>query len=97
MPVHFSVPEDEYIEATMVAEKRRLLMRDLFDLPDLYAMDDAIANGTFEPEPGEPRPPALFNAPRVDYSLHRLRHLHGDGTRALPEFRTVHQLSILYR
>jgi AMP nucleosidase len=31
----------------MVAE-RRLLMRDLFDLPDLYAMDDGIANGTFE-------------------------------------------------
>jgi AMP nucleosidase len=73
MPVHFSLPEDEYIEATMVAE-RRLLMRDLFDLPDLYAMDDGIANGTFEPEPGEPRPLALFNAPRVDYSLHRLRH-----------------------
>ena len=73
MPVHFSLPEDEYIEATMVAE-RRLLMRDLFDLPDLYAMDDSIANGTFEPEPGEPRPLALFNAPRVDYSLHRLRH-----------------------
>ena len=55
MPVHFALPEDEYIEATMVAE-RRLLMRDLFDLPDLYAMDDGIANGTFEPEPGEPRP-----------------------------------------
>ena len=73
MPVHFSLPEDEYIEATMVAE-RRLLMRDLFDLPDLYAMDDGIANGTFEPEPGEPLPLALFNAPRVDYSLHRLRH-----------------------
>ena len=65
IPVHFSLPEDEYIEATMLAE-RRLLMRDLFDLPDLYAMDDGIANGTFEPEPGEPRPLALFTAPRVD-------------------------------
>jgi len=73
IPAHFSFPEDDYIEATMRAE-RQLLMRDLFDLPDLYAMDDGIANGTFEPEPGEPHPLALFTAPRVDYSLHRLRH-----------------------
>ena len=60
----------------MLAE-RRLLMRDRFDLPDLDAMDDGIANGTFEPEPGEPLPLALFTAPRVDYSLHRLRHYTG--------------------
>ena len=49
-------------------------MGDRFDLPDLYAMDDGIANGTFEPRSGELRPLALFTAPRVDYSLHRLRH-----------------------
>jgi len=73
IPVHFSLPDDEHIEATMLAE-RRLLMRDRFDLPDLNAMDDGIANGTFEPESGLPRPLALFTAPRVDYSLHRLRH-----------------------
>ena len=73
IPVHFALPEDDYIESTMGAE-RQLLMRDLFDLPDLHAMDDGIANGTFEPEPGAPRPLALFTAPRVDYSLHRLRH-----------------------
>jgi AMP nucleosidase len=76
IPVHFSLPDENYVEATML-EERRLLMRDRFDLPDLYAMDDDIANGTFEPEPGEPRPLALFNAPRVDYSLHRLRHYTG--------------------
>ena len=34
-------------------------------------------NGTFEPAPGEARPLALFTAPRVDYSLHRLRHYTG--------------------
>jgi AMP nucleosidase len=56
-------------------------MRDLFDLPDLAAMDDGISNGTFEPAPGEPFPLALFTAPRVDYSLHRLRHYTG----TLPE------------
>jgi len=52
-------------------------MRDLFDLPDLAAMDDGIANGTHEPAPGVAQPLALFTAPRVDYSLHRLRHYSG--------------------
>ncbi|HKK23782.1 MAG TPA: AMP nucleosidase, partial [Pseudohaliea sp.] len=37
-------------------------------------MDDRIVNGTYETPLGEPRPLALFTAPRVDYSLHRLRH-----------------------
>ena len=73
IPVHFSFADDDHIEASMSAA-RRLLLRDLFDLPDLGAMDDGIANGTFEARPGEPLPLALFTAPRVDYSLHRLRH-----------------------
>jgi AMP nucleosidase len=60
----------------MTAE-RRALMRDVFDLPDLGAMDDGIANGTFEAKPGEAQPLALFTAARVDYSLHRLRHYTG--------------------
>ncbi len=72
----FAFAGHDHIEASMSME-RRLLMRDLFDLPDLGAMDDGIANGTFEPRPGEPRPLALFTAPRVDYSLHRLRHYTG--------------------
>jgi AMP nucleosidase len=76
IPVHFSFAEHDHIEGSMNAE-RRLLMRDLFDLPDLAAMDDGIANGTHEPQPGEAHPLALFTAPRVDYSLHRLRHYSG--------------------
>ena len=76
IPVHFSFAEHDHIEGTLSPE-RRLLMRDLFDLPDLGAMDDGIANGTFEPAPGEARPLSLFTAPRVDYSLHRLRHYTG--------------------
>jgi AMP nucleosidase len=72
IPVHFSLPEDEYIEATMLAQ-RRLLMRDLFDLPDLYAMDDVSPTERSSPN-RLARPLALFTAPRVDYSLHRLRH-----------------------
>ena len=80
IPVHFSFAEHDHIEGTMAPE-RRVLMRDVFDLPDLAAMDDGIANGTHEPRPGEPHPLALFTAPRVDYSLHRLRHYTG----TLPE------------
>lgn len=76
IPVHFSFSEHDHVEGNLSAE-RRLLMRDAFDLPDLTAMDDGIANGTHEPRPGEAQPLALFTAPRVDYSLHRLRHYTG--------------------
>jgi AMP nucleosidase len=76
IPVHFSLAENDHLEGSMPPE-RRLLMRDRFDLPDLAAMDDGIANGTHEPAPGEAHPLALFTAPRVDYSLHRLRHYTG--------------------
>jgi AMP nucleosidase len=76
IPVHFSFAEHDHVEGSMDPE-RRLLMRDVFDLPDLTAMDDGIANGTYVPRPGEALPLALFTAPRVDYSLHRLRHYTG--------------------
>ena len=76
MPVHFSFAEHDHIEGSLSPEQR-LLLRDRFDLPDLSSMDDGIANGTFEPAPGDPHPLALFTAPRVDYSLHRLNHYTG--------------------
>ncbi|WP_151637863.1 AMP nucleosidase [Noviherbaspirillum aerium] len=76
IPVHFSFAENDHIEGSMTPE-RRLMMRDLFDLPDLAAMDDGIANGTYDPLPGEAKPLSLFTAPRVDYSLQRLRHYTG--------------------
>jgi AMP nucleosidase len=76
IPIHFSFAEHDHVEGSLSAE-RRALMRDVFDLPDLTAMDDGIANGTHQPRPGEPEPLALFTAPRVDYSLQRLRHYTG--------------------
>jgi AMP nucleosidase len=76
IPVHFSFAEHDHVEGNLSAE-RRMLMRDAFDLPDLAAMDDGIANGTYEPQAGESRPLALFTAARVDYSLQRLRHYTG--------------------
>jgi AMP nucleosidase len=85
IPIHFSFALHDHIEGTMSAE-RRLLMRDLFDLPDLAAMDDGIANGTQELRPGDPQPLALFTAPRVDYSLHRLRHYTGTAPEHFQNF-----------
>ena len=85
IPVHFSFAEHDHVEGQMDAS-RRMLMRDVFDLPDLAAMDDGIANGTYEPRPGDPQPLALFTAPRVDYSLHRLRHYTGTGPEHFQNF-----------
>lgn len=79
--LHFSFGEGEHIEGRLSVQRRQS-MRDIFDLPDLASMDDGIANGTYEPRRGEPRALALFTAPRVDYSLHRLRHYTG----TLPEY-----------
>ena len=76
IPIHFSFAEHDHVEGELSAERRQL-MRDVFDLPDLAAMDDGIANGTWEPRGGEPLPLSLFTAPRVDYSLQRLRHYTG--------------------
>ena len=85
IPVHFSFAEHDHVEGTMSAE-RRMRMRDVFDLPDLAAMDDGIANGTYTPRPGDSLPLALFTAPRVDYSLHRLRHYTGTGPEHFQNF-----------
>jgi len=85
IPVHFSIAENDHLEGSMNAERRQL-MRDVFDLPDLGVMDDGIANGTYEPARGEPYPLALFTAPRMDYSLHRLRHYTGTAPEHFQNF-----------
>jgi AMP nucleosidase len=85
IPVHFSFAEDSHVEGSL-SPQRRQLMRDVFDLPDLAAMDDGIANGTHEPKPGEPLPLSLFTAPRVDYSLQRLRHYTGTAPEHFQNF-----------
>lgn len=48
-----------------------------FPSPQLSAVGDEIADGTYVIRPGEPRPLALFDATRVDYSLRRLVHYTG--------------------
>jgi AMP nucleosidase len=76
IPLHFSFAGQAHVEGQLSPEQRQQL-RDIFDLPDLAAMDDGIANGTHDTPAGQPFPLALFTAPRIDYSLHRLQHYTG--------------------
>jgi AMP nucleosidase len=77
--------ENDHLEGNLSAE-RRILLRDCFDLPDLTSMDDGIANGTYGSTRGQAQPLALFTAPRVDYSLHRLRHYTGTAPEHFQNF-----------
>ena len=85
IPVHFSFADNEHVEGTL-SQERHQRMRDAFDLPDLTAMDDGIANGTFVAAAGEAMPLSLFTAPRVDYSLQRLRHYTGTAPEHFQNF-----------
>ncbi len=73
IPLHFAFQESVYVEGE-IGDRIDRPLRDMFDVPDLAYMDDAIVNGTYHPRIGEPLPLAPFTAPRVDYSLHRLPH-----------------------
>jgi AMP nucleosidase len=80
IPIHFAYRRDINTAANVVAHggvPPDLPLRDLFDAPDLAAMDDAIADGTLQVPRGVPGPLALFRAARIDYSLHRLYHYTG--------------------
>lgn len=76
IPIHFAFNDGMHVEAGL--DPARIdLMRHMFDLPDLSALDDGIANGTCMQTPSGDTPLSLFTAPRVDFSLHRLRHYTG--------------------
>jgi len=55
----------------------------LFPVPHLSTVGDEIADGTYELREGTPRPLALFDAARVDYSLRRLVHYTGSDWRGV--------------
>src|SRR5690606_8513675 len=77
-PLHFAFFDGRQVESG-IADRLDRPLADLFDMPDLALMDDAIANGTYEVPFGAPQPLAPFSAPRVDYSLHRLQHYTATG------------------
>ncbi len=67
---------DELGQGVTAAELARF-----FPVPLLSAVGDEIADGLRELKEGEPRPLALFDAVRVDYSLRRLVHYTGSDWR----------------
>ena len=83
--LHFALDPTTHYEGKLTSAQRQR-MKVCFDWPDLYAMDDSIANGTLELPPGAPQPLALFTAPRVDYSLQRLRHYSGTDAQHFQNF-----------
>ncbi len=76
IPLHFAFNENATLPSPSDRNAGRQL-RDYFDVPDLAVTDDAIVNGTSEATISGTRPLALFTAPRIDYSLHRLKHYTG--------------------
>lgn len=76
IPLPFAFPDgmkvgDGFDGAAMSRLKRH------FDMPSLKVMDDCIVNGELDHSRNGGLPLALFTAPRIDYSLHRLRHYCG--------------------
>lgn len=53
----------------------------LFPTPNLATIGDQIADGDWQSESGAPRPLALFDAARTDFSLRRLVHYTGTDWR----------------
>ncbi len=76
IPLHFALGEHFHLEGDLTAEQITALP-EIFDQPNLVALDDTIPSGTHIPKEGEPKPLALFVAPRVDLSLQRLKHYTG--------------------
>lgn len=73
IPIHFAFLDDSENQAKASGEVA-FSMRDVFDVPQLEAMDDSIVNGTLLTPSDKMQPLAPFTAPRVDYSLQRLKH-----------------------
>lgn len=85
IPVHFVFQTGSHLEGALTPEKVEVLRR-VFDQPDLSVMDDSIANGTWKRDEHQDHPLALFTAPRVDYSLLRLRHYTGTDAKHFQRF-----------
>ncbi|MGB0084934.1 MAG: AMP nucleosidase [Rhodomicrobiaceae bacterium] len=82
IPLPFVVEE---ATADLQPEDIRALQA-VFAMPELAAIEDAIANGTFRPAAGQPRPLSLFTAERVDFAIQRLHHYTGTHARHFQRF-----------
>ena len=85
IPLHFAFADGIHVEGE-IAGRNDQPLRDMFDVPDLAVMDDAIVNGTFVPDRAAPLPLAPFSAARIDFSLHRLPHYTATGPEHFQNF-----------
>ncbi len=85
VPLHFAFYNGLHVEGALSPERVAMLPL-FFSVPNLAAMDEGVANGFgLAPESGD-RPLSLFSAPRVDYSLQRLRHYTGTDAHHFQSF-----------
>ncbi len=78
------IPYPYVLERTEEVAKAGVTAAELarhFPTPQLSVVGDEIADGQYELIDGEPRPLALFDAARVDFSLRRLVHYTGSDWR----------------
>jgi len=85
IPIHFALGESFYLEADL-SELQMQELPNIFDQPDLSVIDDTVPDGVHITKPGEKKPIALFNAPRVDLSVQRLRHYTGTNAEHFQKF-----------
>jgi AMP nucleosidase len=74
------IPYPYVLERTRELARARITAGELarhFSTPQLASVGDEIADGQWEYKEGAPRPLALFDAARVDFSLRRLVHYTG--------------------
>ena len=76
LPIHFAFPDGIHVERGLDAHQIEQF-QSAFDPPDLAVMDDEWVNGEIDLGADDIRPLSHFTAPRIDYSLHRLRHYTG--------------------
>jgi AMP nucleosidase len=82
IPLPFAIPQaDGGLTPEALAAARAV-----FPMPDLAAIDDEIANGTYRAPAGFAQPLSLFSADRVDFSLKRLRHYTGTAPEHFQSF-----------
>ncbi len=85
IPIHFAFSDGLHVEGAVGLEALTDFSR-LFDAPDLATMDDTHVNGEIDYLRAAVRPLSLFTGPRIDYSLHRLRHYTGTGAEHFQNF-----------
>jgi AMP nucleosidase len=83
--IPFSYVLDGAAELDMDAATPAELVRH-FPYADLSKINDAVPNGLSPSIPGQERPLGLFDAPRIDYSLHRLQHYTGTPYEDVQQF-----------